>query len=186
MKTKLSNKEIMRKRKNLRRKAQIRKTVSVLIVTLISIVGLFTYLASAESSNNYVPQEERNTNATYKTLDDYTPKTNRNHEIRKASVRATSSYIVTYADTFFYGKVLEIGNNGDNTIVSFQCLDDKKSNPIIVSFSGTVDLIVGDEVKVYGSYLNSVGDKAESFEGITTVKNPEDTIYMSGNALVKL
>lgn len=182
MKTKLTNKEIMRKRKNARR----RKSISILLITIISIVGAFTYLASAESSNNYVPQEERNINATYKTMDEYTPKTNRNYEIRKASVRSASSYIVTYADVFFYGKVLEIGKNGDNTIVSFQCLDDKKSNPIIVTFSGTVDLIVGDKVKVYGSYINSVGTKVENFEGITTVKNPEDTIYISGNALVKL
>ena len=187
MERKLTSKEIMRKRKALRRKAQIRKIASLALAASLGIVGTFAYLVKADSGKNYVPEVkvERIADAKYKTLESYTPNSNRNYEIRKSSVRVASSYIVTYADVFFYGKVLEIGTKGDDTLVSFQCLDDKRSNPIIVTFSGTVDLLPGDRVKIYGSYLNDVGDRVDSFEGIT-VENPEDTIYINGHAIVAL
>lgn len=184
---KLTTKEIIKKRRILRRKKNIRKIASYALAMSIGMVGTFAYMTNADSNKNYAPdvKMERVVNADYKTMDSYKPNSNRTYEIIKASVNNASSYIVTYADVFFYGKVLEIGTNGDDTIVAFQCLDDKRSNPIVVSFNGTVDLLPGDRVKVYGSYLNEVGDKVDKMEGVT-ITNPDDTIYINGKGIVSI
>lgn len=185
MEKRLTNKEIIRKRRALRRKAQIRKIASLAIAASLGIVATVTYIANANTVDNYVPANQRVENADYVTLSNYTPKVDITYELRTGSVKSASSYVVSYADVYFYGKVLEIGTKGEDTIVSFQCLDAKRSNPIIVTFSGTVDLLPGDKVKVYGAYLNDVGEKANSIENVT-IENPEDTIYINGSALVAI
>lgn len=185
MEKRLTKKEVIMKRRVMRRKAQVKKVISLLMAASIGALSTVAYITQAETTTkNYVPAE-RIVNADYKTLESYTAKVDRVYEIRKSTVENANSYIVKYADIFFYGEVVEIGSMGNETVVAFKCLESKRSNPIVVAFSGTVDLIPGDRVKVHGAYLNEVGDKAKLIEDVT-IENPEDTIYISGDAIVAL
>lgn len=184
MEARLTKREIVMKRRVMRRKEQVKKIISLIMAASIGAMSTFAYITHAETTKNYVPGE-RIVNADYQTVESYTSKVDRVFEIRKSTVENANSYIVKFADVFFYGEVLEIGTMGEETVVTFKCLESKRSNPIVVVFDGTVDLLQGDRVKIHGAYLNEVGDKAKIMEGVT-IENPEDTIYISGDAIVSL